>query len=86
MDVGEWLKALGLGQYASAFADNDIDFTILNKLTDTDLKELGVGSLGHRKRLLEAIADGKDARRRASTVELKAPNTSTQRPLSSRSR
>ncbi len=60
MDVGEWLKALGLDQYASAFTENDIDFTVLNTLTDADLKELGVGSLGHRKRLLEAIAEGKD--------------------------
>ena len=82
MDVGEWLKALGLGQYASAFAENDIDFTILNKLTDSDLKELGVGSLGHRKRLLEAIADEKDAPRHATPIERKAPNTSAQRALS----
>ena len=57
MDVEEWLKGLGLGQYASAFAENDIDFTVLVKLTDADLKELGLISLGHRKRLLAAIAE-----------------------------
>jgi class 3 adenylate cyclase len=57
MDVEEWLKGLGLGQYASAFAENDIDFTVLGKLTDADLKELGMTSLGHRKRLLAAIAE-----------------------------
>src|SRR5258708_30363975 len=57
MDIEEWLKGLGLGQYASAFAENDIDFTVLGKLTDADLKELGMTSLGHRKRLLAAIAE-----------------------------
>src|SRR5580704_3143956 len=57
MDLGEWLKGLGFEQYAQRFAGNDIDFALLTKLTDADLKELGVSSLGHRKRLLEAIAE-----------------------------
>jgi hypothetical protein len=57
MDIAAWLKELGLGQYASAFADNDIDFAVLVQLTDADLKELGISSLGHRKRLLAAIAE-----------------------------
>ena len=57
MDVEEWLKGLGLGQYAPAFAENDIDFAVLIQLTELDLKELGIGSLGHRKRLLAAIAE-----------------------------
>src|SRR3984893_5086023 len=57
MDVEEWLQGLGLAQYAAAFVENDIDFTLLGKLTDTDLKELGVNSLGHRKRLLAAISE-----------------------------
>ncbi|MGB8488612.1 MAG: adenylate/guanylate cyclase domain-containing protein [Xanthobacteraceae bacterium] len=56
MNLAEWLKGLGLGQYADAFAENDIDFSLLEDLTDADLKELGVASLGHRKRLLAAIA------------------------------
>jgi class 3 adenylate cyclase/tetratricopeptide (TPR) repeat protein len=56
MDVATWLETLGLGQYASAFAENDVDFTVLAQLTDADLRELGVTSLGHRKRLLIAIA------------------------------
>jgi SAM domain (Sterile alpha motif) len=51
--VTDWLEKLGLGQYAQRFAENDIDFALLTKLTDADLKELGVTSLGHRKRLLE---------------------------------
>jgi hypothetical protein len=50
MDVAEWLEGLGLGQYKSAFAENDIDFNVLGELTDADLKELGVRSLEHRKR------------------------------------
>ena len=57
MDVEEWLRGLGLAQYAAAFAENDIDFTLLGKLTDADLKELGISSLGHRKRLLAAIGE-----------------------------
>jgi class 3 adenylate cyclase len=57
MGVGQWLRNLGLAQYVGAFAENDIDFDVLAKLTDADLRELGVGSLGHRKRLLAAIAE-----------------------------
>jgi hypothetical protein len=41
---------LGLAQYAAAFVENDIDFTLLGKLTDADLKDLGITSFGHRKR------------------------------------
>jgi hypothetical protein len=55
--VADWLEKLGLGQYAQRFVENDIDFALFTKLTDADLKELGVISLGHRKRLLEAIAE-----------------------------
>jgi hypothetical protein len=55
--VSDWLEKLGLGQYAQRFAENDIDFALFTKLTDADLKDLGVLSLGHRKRLLEAIAE-----------------------------
>jgi class 3 adenylate cyclase/tetratricopeptide (TPR) repeat protein len=56
MDIHQWLDALGLGQYARAFAQNDIDLAMLAQLSDADLKELGVLSLGHRKRLMVAIA------------------------------
>ena len=55
MDLAQWLAELGLGQYAAAFAENDIGFDVLVQLTDTDLKELGVSSLGNRKRLLAAM-------------------------------
>ncbi len=55
--IADWLQKLGLGQYAQGFADNDINFTILSDLSDQDLKELGVSSLGHRRQLLRAIAE-----------------------------
>jgi class 3 adenylate cyclase len=55
--VAEWLQKLGLGQYTQRFAENDISFSILPHLTDVDLKELGVQSLGHRRQLLLAIAE-----------------------------
>jgi len=54
--IAHWLNALGLGQYAQRFADNDIDASILRDLTDEDLEKIGV-SLGHRKKILRAIAE-----------------------------
>src|SRR6478609_5174293 len=55
MDVGGWLRSLGLGQYEALFRASEIDADILPELTDVDLKELAV-PLGHRKRLLRAIS------------------------------
>src|SRR5262249_56306258 len=55
--IEHWLEKLGLEQYAQRFAENDIDFDLLADLTDQDLKELGVASLGHRRRLMRAIAE-----------------------------
>jgi class 3 adenylate cyclase/tetratricopeptide (TPR) repeat protein len=55
MDVGDWLRSLGLGQYEVAFRDAEIDAEVLPELTDADLEKLGA-PLGHRKRLLKAIA------------------------------
>src|SRR5437868_930393 len=56
MDVAEWLRRLGLEQYVPAFRANDIDEEVLRRLTAEDLRELGVTSIGHRRRLLDAIA------------------------------
>ena len=56
MDVAKWLRGLGLEQYAPAFRDNDIDAKVLRRLTGEDLRELGVRSIGHRRRLLDAIS------------------------------
>src|SRR4249920_2300642 len=55
--IADWLEKFGLGQYAQRFAENDINFSILSDLTDQDLKEIGVSSLGHRRQLLRAIAE-----------------------------
>ena len=56
MDVVVWLRSLGLGKYEAAFRENEIDETVLPGLTAEDLKELGVAALGHRRKLLDAIA------------------------------
>ena len=56
MDVAEWLRGLGLEQYVPAFRANDIDEEILRRLTGEDLRELGITSIGHRRKLLDAIA------------------------------
>ena len=49
--IADWLKKLGIPEYAQRFAENDIDTSVLRHLTDQDLKELGV-SLGHRRKML----------------------------------
>ena len=53
--IADWLEKLGMSEYAARFAENDIDTSVLRHLTDQDLKELGV-SLGHRRKMLAAIA------------------------------
>ena len=55
MDIGVWLRSIGLEQYETLFRENDIDVEVLSDLTDGDLEKIGV-SLGHRKRLLKAVA------------------------------
>jgi predicted ATPase/class 3 adenylate cyclase len=61
VDVGAWLRGLGLGQYEQAFCDNDVDARVLPGLTTDDLKDLGVTSIGHRRLILQAIAEGSAA-------------------------
>ena len=56
VDVAAWLRGLGLQQYAQAFAVNDIDGRTLPDLTESDLKVIGVTSVGHRRKLVHAIA------------------------------
>src|SRR5215470_14144094 len=55
MDVGEWLRSLGLEQHAPVFRENGIDGRVLPKLTAEDLKDLGISLVGHRRLLLKAI-------------------------------
>src|SRR5215469_7010037 len=56
MDLSAWLRGLGLGQYEQAFRDNEIEPEVLPRLTVEDLKEIGVVPVGHRRKLLDAIA------------------------------
>ncbi len=56
MDVAAWLRGLRLEQYAPAFRDNDVDGEVLLELTVDDLVSIGVTSVGHRRKLLAAIA------------------------------
>ena len=55
-EVSEWLNGLGLGQYSAVFEENAVEVYILPDLTDTDLKELGISALGHRKLILKSIS------------------------------
>jgi len=57
LDIDGWLRRIGLAQYAEMFRANDIDGEMLGRLTNDDLKDIGVASFGHRKKLLEAIAE-----------------------------
>jgi class 3 adenylate cyclase len=56
MDVEAWLQGLGLERYAPAFRDHEIDWKVLARLTSEDLREIGVAAIGHRRKLLDAIA------------------------------
>jgi len=69
VDIAVWLRDLGLPQYERAFRDNDIGEELLPTLTEADLREIGVASLGHRKQLLAAIA------RLAATADARPPTT-----------
>jgi hypothetical protein len=55
MNVGQWLNAIDLGQYEAVFREHEIDGGVLRDLVEADLEKIGV-PLGHRKRLLKAIA------------------------------
>ena len=56
MEIGVWLRDLGLERYEPAFREHEIDLDLLPTLTAEDLKDLGVGVVGHRRKLLNAIA------------------------------
>jgi class 3 adenylate cyclase/predicted ATPase len=77
----DWLEKLGLGQYAQRFAENDIDFDILSDLTDQDLEKIGVGSLGHRRKLLRAIANLRGVEQITPAVDVAAAQPSTPRAV-----
>src|SRR5262249_42953908 len=76
MDIVVWLRSLGLGKYEAIFRENEIDETVLPNLTAEDLKELGGTALGHRRKLLAAIAALRsEASAKASFVEAATPSS-----------
>jgi class 3 adenylate cyclase len=88
MDVGGWLRGLGLGQYETNFRDNKIDADLLPRLTEDRLKDMGVSALGDRLRLLDAIAalaSAKPHLERAApspkAAALKAEQSAERRPI-----
>ena len=81
MDVGAWLRGLGLGQYESTFRDSEIAADILPELTETDLEKLGL-PLGHRKRILRAIENLGDADKTSEAASpVPAKDTAERRQL-----
>jgi class 3 adenylate cyclase/predicted ATPase len=72
-DVGGWLRGLGLAQYETVFRENGIDFELLPKLTVEDLKELGVGAVGHRRKLFDSIAELPRASAQAASDSQSSP-------------
>ena len=81
MDIVVWLRSLGLGKYEAAFRENEIDETVLPSLTHEDLKELGVASLGHRVKLLDAIAALRnDASGKAPSVDAATTSSAPSAP------
>jgi class 3 adenylate cyclase len=76
MDIGGWLRGLGLERYEQAFRENEIDLRVLPELTADDLKELGVAAIGHRRLLLKAIADLAAGAGRAAAEEVLAASPS----------
>ncbi|MBA3727069.1 MAG: guanylate cyclase, partial [Armatimonadetes bacterium] len=74
----DWLKELGLEQYADVLADNDIDFDILSDLAESDFEKLGL-SLGHRRKLLRALAARQSASNQPQTASgSEVPLTATE--------
>jgi predicted ATPase/class 3 adenylate cyclase len=77
--IAEWLASIGLGEYAQRFGDNAIDLSVLRDLTEQDLKDLGV-LLGHRRKMLRAIAELKGDVLRTSQAGTKpAPRDGAER-------
>ena len=81
MDVADWLRSLGLGQYEALFRENEIDAEVLPELTEADLEKIAV-PLGHRKRLLKAIANLGAAEARAKPTM--PPPTASSRDVAER--
>jgi class 3 adenylate cyclase len=80
LDIDGWLRRMGLDQYAQTFRENGIDLSVLPDLTDQDLEKLGV-LVGHRRKLLRAIADLEAVEKGAPAVAVAAASPLASRPL-----
>jgi hypothetical protein len=80
--IADWLEKLGLSEYTQRFAENDIDFDVLSDLTDHDLEKIGITSVGHRRKLLRAIANLKCIVTPAIAVAAAPPATHCRAPAS----
>jgi class 3 adenylate cyclase/tetratricopeptide (TPR) repeat protein len=78
LDIGQWLRDLGLQAYEQAFRDNGVDLDVLPRLTADDLKEIGVSAVGHRRKILDAVGQLTAARPEA---EQKVPGRAERRHL-----
>jgi class 3 adenylate cyclase/tetratricopeptide (TPR) repeat protein len=79
LDIGQWLRELGLQAYEQAFRDNGVDLDVLPRLTAGDLKEIGVSAVGHRRKILDAVGQMTAARPEAAGQ--KAPGRAERRQL-----
>ncbi len=78
-EIADWLENLGMAEYAQRFADNKIDVSVLRHLTDQDLKDIGV-ALGHRRKILAAIAERSAAPAPVPAPQSRPPAASTAPP------
>jgi hypothetical protein len=76
MDIGAWLRDLGLGRYAASFEANAIDHEVLSEVTEANLGKLGV-PLAHGKKMLKAIADLTASRRCCVSPRRRAGKSAT---------
>jgi|BogFormECP03_OM2_1039629.scaffolds.fasta_scaffold38876_1 SAM (Sterile alpha motif) domain-containing protein len=73
MNVGDWLRNIGLGQYEAAFRENEIESEVPPNLTAEDLKELGVAILGHRRNMLAATMELSGSSAAPATLTMPPP-------------
>jgi class 3 adenylate cyclase len=79
LDIGQWLRDLGLQSYEQAFRDNGVDLDVLPRLTADDLKEIGISAVGHRRKILNAV--GELPATRPEAAGQKAPDRAERRQL-----
>jgi class 3 adenylate cyclase/tetratricopeptide (TPR) repeat protein len=79
LDIGQWLRDLGLQSYEQAFRDHGVDVDVLCRLTAEDLKEIGVSAVGHRRKILHAV--GELAAARSQAADPKVPHRAERRHL-----